>query len=151
MSKVYDMLHYDLKVKICDIILHEWHVTARLLWKQLKNHLNKMLKSNCAPTLWDVEYLAEGWDALCALRIKDDAMVAGCKWSHDIWLQLLEDPYEMRHCSQKLLDIFYDRVETAMMSFLHSPSHLESSRSFSPFGTLYLRFQRNAHFASNQG
>ena len=115
MKNLYERLPDDLKFKIRQMVFDDKHVISRLLLKHLNYHLIYM---SYQPQLSDVEHMANGWGALHALHIKDRVLIRDCKKCHDILLQLLQDPYEMRYEFQKLLDIFHHEVEPQMVRFL---------------------------------
>ena len=96
------------------IVVEDRHVTARLLLRAIERHLANDVLLEDAVCVVKVLHARDLWTAMRSLNCLDVTIRRTCRRHHDIWLQLLEDPYDMRAERQSLLAVFYEELQPVL-------------------------------------
>lgn len=88
-------------------VLDEKHVLARLLLRiAISCHAQAAVREVVADMWSDMKKAIRVWNAIASLACYDDYIIKESRHQHDIWYQLIEDPYEMRADMPELSKMF---------------------------------------------
>ena len=109
----------DTRSIIEQFILDERHVTARLLLRRIGAQLRDVVSRDIVSAR-DLDVAAAMWIAMKENGCYDATIISTARRHHDVWFQLLEDPYDMRAEYASHMERFQYGLETILHVIVRS-------------------------------
>lgn len=103
----------DLWKMIERLIEDERHMTMRLLLRRTSREASLMCMRRSL-TLHDITKACRMWSAIDSAGCYDNVLMHECRRQHDMWVNLLDDPYDMRGKFEQYRHLFQVRLEPQM-------------------------------------
>ena len=108
-SHMLSRLPDDLVERIRTMAVDDVHLLARLLLRRAASALHRAASSaDTGDVRAEMVCARSAWSSIMRLRCWDATIVRDSRRHHDLWLQLLEDPYEMRFGMWRVLAEFQE-------------------------------------------
>lgn len=95
------------------LIKDERHLTMRLLLRRTAREASLMCMRR-GLTVDDITKACRMWSAIDSVGCYDNVLMHECRRQHDIWVRLLDDPYDMRAKFEQYRHLFQVTLEPQM-------------------------------------